>query len=340
MGDCGAEDVLNFLRYGAPLPKCFGEDAATTATVIAPFLPSLSLAAHDSAAVDPRLLSALACHPDTQLAFAYAGLDYDEPFLSRIRETLVPVEGASGSRAGGREEDDAWLWYVDGDDAAMDECDVFQQGDEMERVIVAVASLHRRAGLFDARWAHEGSVQEKRLAHQEEDTEGSMWSNEACLLELLYLLPIVVSRCPTLLTPELLVKGLVTARNGCLLLVTTLANNPSLVDRGAHFLCHIFKMHADLSETQPNSPQHQDSTVKSISGLPRQHSGSIPFQTALPHTQHADADAAAFILIKLCQIAPSLASVCREALVDTRSLVELAVQITVEILHDELEFFF
>lgn len=66
---------------------------------------------------------------------------------------------------------------------------------------MAVASLHRRAGLFDARWAHEGSVQEKRLAHQEEDTEGSMWSNEACLLELLYLLPIVVSRCPTLLTP-------------------------------------------------------------------------------------------------------------------------------------------
>ena len=44
------------------------------------------------------------------------------------------------------------------------------------------------------------------------------------------------------------------------------------------------------------------------------------------------------ILIKLCQIAPSLASVCREALVNTRSLVELALQITVEILHDELEF--
>jgi integrator complex subunit 2 len=40
----------------------------------------------------------------------------------------------------------------------------------------------------------------------------------------------------------------------------------------------------------------------------------------------------------LCQIAPSLASVCREALVNTRSLVELALQITVEIIHDELEF--
>lgn len=63
---------------------------------------------------------------------------------------------------------------------------------------MAVISLHRRAALFDARWVHGEAVEE---GYQEEDTEGSIWSNEACLLELLHLLPIVTSRCPTLLPP-------------------------------------------------------------------------------------------------------------------------------------------
>lgn len=66
---------------------------------------------------------------------------------------------------------------------------------------MAVVSLHRRAALFDARWVHGEAVEGGKFAHQEEDNEGSIWSNEACLLELLYLLPIVTSRCPTLLTP-------------------------------------------------------------------------------------------------------------------------------------------
>ncbi|KAG0609634.1 hypothetical protein M758_7G002500 [Ceratodon purpureus] len=333
MVDCGAEDVLNLLRYGAPLPDSFGRDASATATVIAPFLPALALAAHDSSAVDPRVLSALACHPDMPCAFAYAGLGYGESFLSRIHETLGSAEEPSGNRAG-----DAWAWSDDGEDAALDECDVFQQGDETERVNVAVISLHRRAALFDARWAHGGSVEELKFAHHEEETEGSIWSNKACLSELLYLLPIVTSRCPTLLTPEILIKGLLTARHSRLLLVTTLANNSNLVDRGAHFLCHILRMHTDISEVQPNSPHLQDHTAKNLTGLPRQYSGPATSQIAIPHIEHADADAAALILIKLCQIAPSLASVCREALVNTRSLVELALQITVEIIHDELEF--
>lgn len=72
---------------------------------------------------------------------------------------------------------------------------------QTERVNVAVISLHRRAALFDARLGHGGSIEEGECAHQEEDTEGSIWSNAACLLELLYILPIVTSRCPSLLTP-------------------------------------------------------------------------------------------------------------------------------------------
>lgn len=340
MAECGAEDVLNLLRYGAPLPDSFGRDAAATAAVIAPFLPALALAAHDSAAADPRVLSALAFHPDTPCAFAYAKLDYGESFLSRIRETLTPAPaaGPSTSRAGDTTEHDEWPWSDDDEDGVPDECETFQRGDEIERVNVAIVSLHRRAASFDARWAHGGSVEDFTSAHREDNTEGSIWSNEACLSELLYLLPIVASRCPTLLTPEVWIKGLLTARYGRLLLVMTLANNPSCVDRGAHFLCHILRMHTDVSEAQPNSPRLQDHTGKSSTGLPRQHSGSAAFQTAVPHTEHPNADAAASILITLCQIAPSLASVCREALVNTRSLVELALQITVEIIHDELEF--
>lgn len=73
-------------------------------------------------------------------------------------------------------------------------------------------------------------------------------------------------------------------------------------------------------------------------GLPRQQTVPIPSQIPFQYTEHADSDAAALILMKLCQIAPSIASVCREALVNTRSLVELALHITIEILHDELEF--
>ena len=78
---------------------------------------------------------------------------------------------------------------------------VYVQNLQTERVNVAIISLHRRAALFDATWVHGEPVEDGKFAHQEEDTEGSIWSNEACLLELLYLLPIVTSRCPSLLTP-------------------------------------------------------------------------------------------------------------------------------------------
>lgn len=69
------------------------------------------------------------------------------------------------------------------------------------------------------------------------------------------------------LDAEVLTKGLLTARNGCVLLVTTLANNPNLIESGAHFLCHILKTYANLAEFQPSSPHHPDNTAKSSTGL-------------------------------------------------------------------------
>jgi len=117
------------------------------------------------------------------------------------------------------------------------------------------------------------------------------------------------------LTPELLIKGLLTARYGCLLLVITLANNPSLVDHGAHLLAQILKIYSDASEARPNSPHNQDissSATNTMTGLHRQLSGPIPSHTPLPHTEHAEA--AVLTLVRLCQVAPSLALICREAL--------------------------
>lgn len=69
---------------------------------------------------------------------------------------------------------------------------------------------------------------------------------------------------------ELLIKGLLTARYGCLLLVITLANNPSLVDHGAHLLAQILKIYSDASEARPNSPHIQDissSATNTMTGL-------------------------------------------------------------------------
>jgi hypothetical protein len=71
---------------------------------------------------------------------------------------------------------------------------------QIERVKIAVVSLQQRAAMFDVRWS-QGDIAGKGKDSQQEDSEGSIWSNEACLSELLCLLPIVTSRCPSLLTP-------------------------------------------------------------------------------------------------------------------------------------------
>lgn len=93
--------------------------------VIVFFLLLLLLVVYDFVVVDFCLLFVFVCYFDMQFVFVYVGFDYDEFFFLCIREILVFVEGVFGSCVGGREEDDVWLWYVDGDDVVMDECDVF-----------------------------------------------------------------------------------------------------------------------------------------------------------------------------------------------------------------------
>lgn len=73
---------------------------------------------------------------------------------------------------------------------------------------------------------------------------------------------------------EHLIKGLVTARYGCLLLVTTLANNPSLVEQGALFLAQVLKTQGETSNARPNSPIIQDSGPAAATG-PAKDSGGL-----------------------------------------------------------------
>lgn len=81
-----------------------------------------------------------------------------------------------------------------------EECLIVWLSVQIERVKIAVVSLQQRAAMFDVRWS-QGDIAGKGKDSQQEDSEGSIWSNEACLSELLCLLPIVTSRCPSLLTP-------------------------------------------------------------------------------------------------------------------------------------------
>jgi hypothetical protein len=74
---------------------------------------------------------------------------------------------------------------------------------QIERAILALISLRKRAAAFSIRRSlSNNNLQEDSIEQQGDDDEGSsIWSNEACLPELLCLLPVVVSCCPSLCLP-------------------------------------------------------------------------------------------------------------------------------------------
>ncbi len=74
---------------------------------------------------------------------------------------------------------------------------------------------------------------------------------------------------------EQLVKGLLTARYSCLLLATTLANNPSLVDQATLFLAQFLKVEADFSDAGPNSSLLQESTLTPTTAAAKTSSGLL-----------------------------------------------------------------
>jgi len=73
---------------------------------------------------------------------------------------------------------------------------------QIERAKLAVISLRKRAAAFSIRRSlSNNNLQEDSIEQQGDDEGSSIWSNEACLPELLCLLPVVVSCCPSLCLP-------------------------------------------------------------------------------------------------------------------------------------------
>ncbi|XP_024536342.1 integrator complex subunit 2 [Selaginella moellendorffii] len=274
-----ADDILEFVRH-----RVFPERLrAIDASVKLPFAPSLLLAACDDPEQRHCVLGNLEDHRCVSRALEYARLDYGE---------ISCNIGAGAENAAPMDEDG----LLDGGESP-DECLAFEQATEKGRVELVITSLLGRASKATSN-----------------SSMGSIWNNTAYLSELRLLLPIAVSRCPAIFTPELLVKSLLTAACGIELLVTTLANNPSLVERAPTLLVDLVKRELDQESAREKSP-------------------------AEPRLKPSrEMEAAVWTLFKLCQVSRSFASTCRDAMVEAMVLEELALLVTLEVLHDEFEF--
>ena len=115
--------IVNFLRFGADAAGIQALDSSVTA----PFLPALALAATDAPSLLSPLLSSLACHSQTPRAFSYASLDYFE-----VCRQCQAAASTSGLAPGASEDVEEWEWHKEEEDGAgPDECDAFQQGEEV-----------------------------------------------------------------------------------------------------------------------------------------------------------------------------------------------------------------
>lgn len=115
--------IVNFLRFGADATGIQALDSSVTA----PFLPALALAATDAPSLLSPLLSSLAWHTQTPRAFSYASLDYFE-----VCRQCQAGASTSGLAPGANEEEEEWEWHKEEEDGAgPDECDAFQQGEEV-----------------------------------------------------------------------------------------------------------------------------------------------------------------------------------------------------------------
>lgn len=126
-----AGKIVEFVQYGAEARPIQALDASVTA----PFLPALALAATDSGWLLTPLLSSLVSHSDTPRALEYAGLDYE-----RIaREVVLDGQaGSSGARSQSQEEEneEQWDWAEDEESAGLEECEAFLQGNEVNSLLV------------------------------------------------------------------------------------------------------------------------------------------------------------------------------------------------------------
>eukprot|EP01018_Ginkgo_biloba_P002421 Gb_16868 [translate_table: standard] len=324
-----AEKITNFLHYGASP----GPIESVNPSVADDFVPSLVLSATDDPSIAPPLLFPLVSNRRTPKAMAYASLDYNQ-----VRQLVAMEEEQEADKKTTQEtdsEDDCWErdWGLSNQHCSVDECLAFESADEINRAKIVIDSLRRRAYELYA-VVNSGTDTESWWIQQRKD-EGSIWSSETFLPDLLCLLPIAVSLCPELLEPEVLVKGLLTAKWGAALLAATLINNPLFQERGAMLIADFLSQYIEKCEMDPFSPAVSSLTDKAA---PNQSSKDAVQQKLNPRIFHC-LQQASWVFVLLCRSVPQLASTCREALVRKCTFAAMVMHITVELLHDELEFF-
>ncbi|KAJ7540186.1 hypothetical protein O6H91_10G004600 [Diphasiastrum complanatum] len=340
-----AEELLRFLEHGASDPHhSFLTQTLNLAPSIAqPFIPALALAATRNPSSIDILLSSVASHPDTLTALSYSALDYTQ-ISKEVLEAEKALDSSKSTAQSQRKDGLAANTYEDEEeDAVADECIAFEESSRKERVKLALSSLRLRvANTYLGVPLGQSSM--ATLVH-ESLNDSTIWNTTCCIQELLILLPICISCCPTLFSAEQLVEGLITSVFGGPLLVAIFVNNPRLSKDGAFHLAQFIKTHLENSEivvknAQPDAALFQSDVTKANltgstpGGHQQQHDNALQDR----FLAEILLEKAASTLITLCQHASSLASTCRQALVDKCILAQIALLITVNFLHDELEF--
>lgn len=330
-----ADTILDFLRYGAH-PASVSSVAISSAS---PFLPSLALSASDAPSLILPLLPPFVSNPLAPQAFDYASLDFSD-----LPHSVLDMEAsaAAGSRSQPIAGQDVDMSAGTQETAELDESVTFEISSEKERLKLAIVSLRKRASEFSRRIV-DGENPEKVWFQQQKD-EGSMWDSDVCISELLCLLPLAVLRCPTLLLPEHIVWGLLTARWGFVLLFSTLINNPLVVREALSLLSQFVSSHQDAFERYARMSL-EPSVTQSPVHLPTKYQSNKKAGEPLLHSQRQAnvivnhcVGQALLTFLRLSTFSSSMAFMCREALVRNCTFAGLALHITSEFLHDELTF--
>lgn len=328
-----AERITNFLKYGVS-PSAVKSVSHSEAD---DFVPSLALAATDDPSIAPLLLFPLVSNPRTPKAMTYALLDYDEVRRLVLSEERQEAENAhlSGVRQDEDSNEDWWQrdWGLLHRHCSVDECLAFEAADEINRAKIVISSLRKSASEFYTR-LNLGTDAES-LWIKKYKVEGRIWSNEAFISDILSLLPIAVSRCPDLLEPDILVKGLLTAKWGATLLAATIINNPFIQQTTIVLLADFLSRFLRKNDRDPLYPDvcsfSENKALYQASKDASKHKISLLISHCIQQ--------ACWVFVLLCRSVPELAFTCREALVKRCTFADMVMHITVELLHDELEFF-
>ncbi|XP_057848785.2 uncharacterized protein LOC131059760 isoform X2 [Cryptomeria japonica] len=329
-----AEKITKFLHYGASPAEVESVNPSTAHD----FAPSLVLHALDNPSIAPHLLLPLVSNPRTPKVMSYASLDFDE-----VRESVALAE--DNQEDDGNVEETGQINTDDSDEGSWekdwgllnrhcseDECLKYEAADEIHRAKIAITSLRKCASDFSC-IIESGSDAESWWIQQCK-AEGGIWSSEIFFSDLLSMLPIAVSRCPDLLEPEILVKGLLTAKWGGVLLAAILINNPLLHQDSVILLAEFISKSLRKIEIDPSSSDMSFFIDNSVQCQVSKNASKYKLNRAVFHCIQQ----ACWVFVLLCQSVPQFTFGCREALVKKCIFADMVMHTTLELLHDELDF--